>query len=108
LAESAIFSLGAIGTPSAQSKLFEIAITASRPIAVRERALAQLTGHIQHHGVLLTEIQTAELNKAARQEVDPKLQTAFAATLGAMHPDLRQANELLNAVPARRANSPKQ
>ena len=108
LAESAIFSLGAIGTPSAQSKLFEIAITASRPIAVRERALAQLTGHIQHHGVLLTEIQTAELNKAARQEVDPKLQTAFAATLGALHPDLRQANELLNAVPARRANSPKQ
>jgi DNA-binding response OmpR family regulator len=102
LAESAVFSLGAIATPSAQAKLFEIATTATRSVAVRERALAQLTAHLQHHGMLLTETQTAELHKAARQETDPKLQSAFAATLGSLNPDLRQANELLKAVPARR------
>ena len=97
-----IFALGAIATPSAQSKLFEISIAASRPAPVRERALAQLTAHIQRHGNLLTELQLDELRKAARQESDPQLQTAFAATLGALHPDLRQATELLKAVPSRR------
>ena len=105
MAESAVFSLGAIATPSAQTKLFEIAVAASRSVAVRERALAQLTAHLQHHGVLLTEVQIAELQKAARQETDPKLQTAFAATLGSLHPDLRQATEILKAVPARRAKA---
>ncbi len=100
LAESAVFALGAIGTASAQSKLFEIAIAASRPVPVRERALSQLTSHFQRHGVMLTELQTDELRKAARQESDPQLQIAFAATLGALHPDLRQARELLKAVPS--------
>ncbi len=102
LAESAVFSLGAIATPSAQTKLFEIATATSRPVAIRERALSQLTAHLQHHGMLLTEVQAAELQKAARQEADPRLQTAFAATLGSMNPDLRQASEFLKAVPARR------
>ncbi|HLQ43944.1 MAG TPA: hypothetical protein VK137_04380, partial [Planctomycetaceae bacterium] len=107
IAESAVFALGAIATPSAQSKLFEISIAASRPAPVRERALAQLTAHFQRHSNLLTELQLDELRKAAREESDPQLQTAFAATLGALHPDLRQATELLKAVPSRRTKPAK-
>ena len=101
LAESAVFALGAIGTASAQSKLFEISTAPSRPVPVRERALSQLTAHFQRHGVMLTELQADELRKAARQEADPQLQSAFAATLGALHPDLRQASKLLKAVPSK-------
>lgn len=103
LAEAAVFVLGAISTPPAQTKLFEIATTASRPDAVRERALSQLTAHFQRHGMLLTSQQADELRKSAREATAPELQSAFAAALGALHPDLRTASELLKAVPARRA-----
>ena len=99
LGESAVFALGGIGSPSAQVKLFEISTAASRPAPVRERALAQLAGHMQRHGVLLTELQTDEFRKSARQETDPQLQTAFAATLGSLKPDLARASEVLKSVP---------
>lgn len=102
LGESAVFALGAIPTSTAQAKLFEIGAAASRPAAIRERALAMLVAHIQRHGVLLTELQTDELRKAARQETDPQLQTAFAATLGSLNPDVARTSEVLKAVPARR------
>lgn len=102
LGDSAAYALGGIATPSAQAKLFEIGTAASRPASVRERALAQLAAHIQRHGVLLTELQTDEFRKAARQESDPQLQTAFAAALGSLNPDVARASEVLKAVPARR------
>ena len=102
LGESAVFALGAIATPTAQAKLFEIGAAASRPAPIRERALAMLAAHIQHHGVMLTELQIDEFRKAARQESDPQLQTAFAATLGSLTPDLARASEVLKAVSPRR------
>lgn len=105
LGDSAAYALGAISTPSAQAKLFEIGTTVSRPVPIRERALAQLAAHMQRHGVLLTELQVDEFRKAARQETDPQLQTAFAAALGSLNPDLAKASEVLKAVPA---NSVKQ
>ncbi|MBC7818280.1 MAG: HEAT repeat domain-containing protein [Planctomycetaceae bacterium] len=101
LGESAVFALGAIATPTAQAKLFEIGAAASRPAPVRERALAMLAAHMQRHGVMLTELQTDELRKAARQETDPQLQTAFASTLGSLSPDLMRASEVLKAVQPR-------
>ncbi len=99
LGESAVFVLGAIATPSAQVKLFEIGTAVSRAAPVRERALAQLAAHMQRHGVLLTELQIDEFRKAARQETDPQLQTAFAATLGSLNPDLARASGVLKSVP---------
>lgn len=102
LGESAVFTLGGIGSPSAQSKLFEISTAVSRPAPIRARALSQLAGHMQRHGVLLTELQTDEFRKAARQETDPQLQTAFAATLGSLKPDLARSSEVLKAVPTGR------
>lgn len=105
LGESAVYALGAIATPSAQVKLFEISTAASRPTPVRERALAQLAAHLQRHGILLTELQTDEFRKAARQETDPQLQIAFAATLGSLKPDLARTSEVLKAVPARRTKA---
>jgi hypothetical protein len=103
LGDSAVFALGGIATSTAQAKLFEIGAAASRPAAVRERALAMLAAHMQRHGVMLTELQTDELRKAARQETDPQLQTAFAATLGSLNPDLARASSVLKSVPTRRA-----
>lgn len=102
LGESAVFALGAIATPTAQAKLFEIGAAASRPAPVRERALAMLAAHMQRHGVMLTELQTDELRKAARQETDARLQIAFAATLGSLNPNLARASEVLKSVPPRR------
>lgn len=102
IGESAVFALGAIATPTAQTKLFEIGAAASRPAPVRERALAMLAAHIQRHGVMLTELQTDELRKAARQETDPSLQSAFAATLGSLNPNLARASDVLKAIPPRR------
>lgn len=102
LGDSAAYALGGIATPSAQAKLFEVGTAASRAAPVRERALAQLAAHIQRHGVLLTELQIDEFRKAARQETDPQLQTAFAAALGSLNPDLARAGEVLKAVPPRR------
>lgn len=102
LGESAVFALGAIPTPTAQAKLFEIGAAASRPAQVRERALAMLASHMQRHGVMLTESQTDELRKAARQETDARLQIAFAATLGSLNPNLARAGEVLKSVPTRR------
>ena len=99
LGESAVFALGAIATPTAQAKLFEIGAAASRPAPIRERALAMLAAHIQRHGVMLTELQTDELRKAARQETDPSLQSAFAATFGSLNPNLARAGDVLKAVP---------
>ncbi len=55
---------------------------------------------MQRHGVLLTELQTDEFRKAARQETDPQLQTAFAATLGSLKPDLARTSEVLRGVKA--------
>ncbi len=107
LAEQAVFSLGAIGTSSAQTKLFEIATAASRSVLLRDRALAQLTAHIHRHGLLLKEMQVAELKQAARQEVDPQLKTSFAAALGSLHPDRRQSSQLLKSVPSSRATLPR-
>lgn len=101
LGDSAAYALGGIATPSAQAKLFEIGTSAARPIPIRERALAQLAAHMQRHGVLLTELQTDEFRKAARQETDPQLQTAFAATLGSLSPDLARASGVLKGVPPR-------
>lgn len=98
LGDSAVYALGGIASPSAQTKLFEVATAASRPAPIRERALAQLAAHMQRHGVLLTELQTDEFRKAARQETDPTLQTAFAATLGSLQPDLARASGVLKAV----------
>ena len=103
LGESAVFALGGIGSPSAQSKLFEVSTAVSRPAPIRSRALSQLAGHMQRHGVLLTELQTDEFRKAARQETDPQLQTAFAATLGSLKPDLARSSEVLKAVPTGRS-----
>ena len=105
LGESAVFALGGIGSPSAQSKLFEIGTAVSRPAPIRERALSQLAGHMQRHGVLLTELQTDEFRKAARQETDPQLQTAFAATLGSLSPDLARASQVLKGVSPRTEKS---
>ncbi len=102
LGESAVFALGAIATPTAQAELFEIGAAASRPAPVRERALAMLSAHMQRHGVMLTELQTDELRKAARQETEPQLQSAFAATLGSLNPNLARASEVLKAVSPRR------
>ncbi len=51
------------------------------------------------HGVLLTELQTDEFRNAARQETDPQLQTAFAAVLGSLNPDLARTSEVLKALP---------
>jgi hypothetical protein len=102
LGDAATYALGGVATPSAQSKLFEIGTAASHPAPIRERALSQLAGHMQRHGVLLTELQTDEFRKAARQETDPKLQTAFAATLGSLQPDLARASGVLKAVPQSR------
>ncbi len=99
LGESALFALGAIATPSAQVKLFEVGTAVSRTAPVRERALAQLAAHMQRHGVLLTELKIDEFRKAARQETDPQLQTAFAATLGSLNPELARASGVLKAVP---------
>ncbi len=101
-AESAVFCLGAIATPSAQVYLMELATANVRPVPVRERALAQLTGHIQRFGVMLTEQRVLELRQAAAQETDATLKVAFAATLGSLHPDLRQASQRLKAAPLRR------
>jgi DNA-binding response OmpR family regulator len=101
LGDSAVFVLGAIGKPSAQAKLFELASSAARPLPLRERAAAQLVSHIQHHSLLLTELQVDELRKAARQATEPELQTAFAAVLGALNPSLARSSEVLKAVPAR-------
>lgn len=98
LGDSAVYALGGIASVSAQAKLFEIGTAASRPAPIRERALAQLAAHMQRHGVLLTELQTDEFRKAARQETDPQLQTAFAATLGSLQPDLVRASGVLKAV----------
>ena len=102
LGESAVFALGAIATPTAQAKLFEIGTADSRPAPVRERSLAMLASHMQRHGVMLTELQTDELRKAARQETNAQLQVAFAATLGSLNPNLARASEVLKSVPARR------
>ncbi len=102
LGESAVFALGSIATPTAQAKLSEIGTAASRPVPVRERALALLASHMQRHGVMLTELQTDELRKAARQEADAQLQIAFAATLGSLSPNLARASEVLKSVPTRR------
>lgn len=66
-------------------------------------ALAQLAAHLLRHGVLLTELQTDEFRKAARQETEPQLQIAFAATLGSLQPDLARASGVLKAVPPRGA-----
>jgi DNA-binding response OmpR family regulator len=105
LGESAVFALGAIPTPTAQAKLFEIGAADSRPVPVRERALSMLSAHLQRHGVMLTELQTDELRKAARQETDEQLQIAFAATLGSLNPNFARAGEVLKAVPPRREKS---
>ena len=51
---------------------------------------------------MLTELQTDELRKAARQETDARLQLAFAATLGSLNPNLARASEVLKSVPTRR------
>ncbi|MFM9959629.1 MAG: HEAT repeat domain-containing protein [Planctomycetaceae bacterium] len=102
LGESAAYALGGIATPSAQAKLFEIGVAAARPAPIRDRALAMLAAHIQRHGVMLTELQSDELRKAARQEANPQIQSAFAAVLGSLNPGLARASEVLKAVPARR------
>lgn len=101
LGDSATYALGGIATSSAQAKLFEVSTSAARPVPIRERALAQLAAHMQRHGVLLTELQSDEFRKAARQETDPQLQTAFAATLGSLQPDLARSSEVLKTVPSR-------
>lgn len=101
LGDSAAYALGAVATPSAQAKLLEVGASAARPVPIRERALAQLSAHMQRHGVLLTELQIDEFRKAARQETDPQLQSAFAATLGSLQPDLARSSEILKAVPSR-------
>ena len=103
LGDSAAYTLGGIATPSAQAKLFEIGTSAARPVPIRQRALAQLAAHLLRHGVLLTELQTDEFRKAARQETEPQLQIAFAATLGSLQPDLARASGVLKAVPPRGA-----
>ena len=102
LGESAVFALGAIATPTAQAKLFEIGTAASRPAPIRERALAMLASHMPRHGVMLTELQTDELRKAARQETDARLQLAFAATLGSLNPNPARASDVLKSLPTRR------
>jgi hypothetical protein len=101
LAESATFALGAIATPTAQAKLFEIGAAPSRPAPIRERALSMLAAHMQRHGIMLTELQTEELRKAANQETDAKLQLALAATLGSLNPNLARTSDVLKALPRR-------
>jgi hypothetical protein len=103
LGDSAAYALGGIASPSAQAKLFEVGTADSRAVPIRERALAQLAAHMQRHGVMLTELQLDQFRKAARQETDPQLQTAFAATLGSLNPDLARSSAVLKAMPVRRA-----
>lgn len=105
LAEAAVFSLGAIASPSAQTKLFEIAIAAARPAPVRDRALVQLAAHMQRFGVLLTETQTLELKKSAQQETDAGLKSAFAAVFGTLNPDPQQAAALLKSATPKKSSS---
>ena len=99
LGDSAAYALGAVASPSAQVKLFEVSTAVSRAAPVRERALAQLAAHMQRHGVLLTELQVDEFRKAARQETNPLLQSAFAAVIGSLQPDLARSSAVLKAVP---------
>jgi len=87
LMSDALSALSRIPTTSAQGRLLQIILTATRPPESRELAAVQLAAHMQRHGVLLESGQRDELLKVSEGEIPPALATALATIHGVMRPD---------------------
>jgi DNA-binding response OmpR family regulator len=99
LAPRAIFALASIGTKSVQATLLEVALAQNRGLEQREPAAFQLGGHIQRHGLLLTDEQVVKLKKAWQSEADPQMKTVLAGVVGSLQPNPKGVGSRLKSSP---------
>ena len=97
--ENAVIGLGAIASTTAQKRLQQVAVNATREIAIRDSAAVQLAFHIQRHGVLLSNAQALEVEAGWQTETDPELRTSLASVVGTFKPKSKRVTDLLNSLP---------
>jgi HEAT repeat protein len=94
---NALIALGAIPTRNAQSRMQEVAVNGNAPPENRVTAATELAGHIQRHGILLSDEQIVALRTSREAAVDPELATALAAVLGSLRPQPAVVEQRLRA-----------
>ncbi len=114
LARSAVVTLGAIPTPSAQQLLADVAANEALNTDLRVTASLQLGFHIQRYGLLLRASDVEQVRAAWEGASDAELKTALAAVLGTLRPNATEVGRRLldydtrrpPSLPAAAASSP--
>jgi HEAT repeat protein len=97
---NALAALAAIPTRTVQQHFEQLAVSERLDPAIREAAARYLAAHIQHHGLLLTAAQVAELESAWRSAQSPEMGTALAAVVGSLKPNAKRVSSRFQRVPA--------
>lgn len=86
VAEDALIALGAIGRPSVQQRLLDVATNSGADAELRQLAALQLAFSIQRYGMLLHDAEVNALRAAWETETEPLVRTALASVIGSLKP----------------------
>ncbi|MFV0443244.1 MAG: HEAT repeat domain-containing protein [Planctomycetaceae bacterium] len=96
-----LLALAAIGKPSVQQRIADVALSTGTDASTRLTAIVHLAFHIQRFGRMLNAATAQNVSDAYRAEQDPSLQSAWAAVIGALGPNTQgTAGQLLAYPPA--------
>ena len=101
LAISALVTLAAIPTVTAQQTMFEVAVNRNQTADIREVAALQLAFHVQKHGLLLAAQAVDDIHASWRAATDPRVSTALAGVIGSLQPNPTLVGDRLRAFPPR-------
>ena len=100
VARDALVALGAIGKPSVQQRIAEVALSDGFAVETRRAAIVQLAFHVQRFGRMIDNPTAQAIANAYRAETSPELRSAWAAVVGALRPDRMAATtQLLSSGP---------
>jgi hypothetical protein len=94
---NALIALAANPTETAQARMQEVAVNTNAPLENRVTAATELAGHIQKHGILLSNAQILGLREAREAAAEPELASALAAVLGSLRPEPAVIEQRLRA-----------
>ena len=99
VAQNALIGLAGIGTPSAQRRLADVALNSQMDENVRQIAATQLTYHIQHYGLMLTNDEVFDVHSGWKKTDNAAIKSALASVIGSLRPNPTVVSERLRQFP---------
>ncbi len=99
IAQNALIGLAGIGTPTAQRRLADVALNSQIDENVRTIAADQLSYHIQHYGLMLTNDEVFDLHSGWKNTDNPAVKSSLASVIGSLRPNATVISERLRQFP---------